>query len=159
MEFSNQLLLEYRKLMQTTNLQKCYQEIIKLIKYIRTELQKEMPDHDFMGQVVENRMDFSYFQATTPKLKELGLKVQVVFIHKTGTFEVWMSGYNRKIQSKYHQAVGCVESPFAKCENPERNDYILRIPVNKELGVDDTKSILEVIRADIFRLEDTFLCL
>lgn len=103
MEFSNQLLLEYRKLMQTTNLQKCYQEIIKLIKYIRTELQKEMPDHDFMGQVVENRMDFSYFQAITPKLKELGLKVQVVFIHKTRTFEVWMSGYNRKIQSKYHR--------------------------------------------------------
>ena len=56
------------------------------IKYISAELEKELPEYTFMGRVVENQMDFSYFQATRESLKESGLKVQVVFIHSTCKF-------------------------------------------------------------------------
>ena len=35
---------EYKKIIQTTNLQKGYQEIIKFFRYLRNYLQKEMND-------------------------------------------------------------------------------------------------------------------
>lgn len=38
-------------------------------------------------------MDFSYFQPTNTELKPNGLKVQIVFIHKSCTFDVYMNPY------------------------------------------------------------------
>ena len=61
--------------MQTTNIQESYQEIIKFIKHIRANLVIQMDDYDFSSKVVENQMDFSYFQATKKALKEKGLKI------------------------------------------------------------------------------------
>ena len=73
---------EYKKIIQTTNLQKGYQEIIKFFRYLRNYLQKEMNDFYFTGNIVENNMDYSYFQFTNENLKKKGLKIVFVFLHK-----------------------------------------------------------------------------
>lgn len=73
MKFNQRLFLEYKNLMQTTSLQAAYQQILDVIKYIFTTLQKEMKDYDFHPRIVENKMNFSYFQITNQKLKEQGL--------------------------------------------------------------------------------------
>ena len=65
---------EYKKIIQTTNLQKGYQEIIKFFRYLRNYLQKEMNDFYFTGNIVENNMDYSYFQFTNENLKKKRIK-------------------------------------------------------------------------------------
>ncbi len=123
------------------------------IKYISAELEKELPEYTFMGRVVENQMDFSYFQATRETLKESGLKVQVVFIHSTCKFEVWISGYNRKIQSRYYKMLCNSECLFEVCSDPERNDFILKAPVEKEITTDTPEAIIAEIKGKVTELE------
>lgn len=79
---------EYKEIIKNTNLQKGYQEFIKVFKYLRVNLEKEMPDFKFTGNIVENNMDYSYFQFTNNQLKEKGLKIVFTFVHKTFTYEI-----------------------------------------------------------------------
>ena len=102
MNFDRNLLSEYKELLQTTNLRKGYQEFIKLFRYIRVSLEKNMSEYKFQGNIVENGMDYSYFLFTSESLKEKGLKIAIVFVHSNFQFEVWLSGYNRNYQLKYY---------------------------------------------------------
>ena len=55
---------DYKELIRTTNLQKGYQEFIKFFRYLRSYLEKEFSGYAFSGSIVENAMDYSYFQFT-----------------------------------------------------------------------------------------------
>lgn len=154
MPFEQSLFGEYKRIIETTNIQKCYQQIMKLIKYISSELEKEMPEYTFMGRVVENQMDFSYFQATRESLKKSGLKVQVVFVHGTCEFEIWISGYNRKIQCSCYEMLRNSACPFEMCSNPERNDFIIKAVAEKKITSDSPESIIAEIKSKIVELED-----
>ena len=52
---------EYKNIIENTNLQKGYQEIIKLFKNLKIYFEKEMPKFKFTPNIVENNMDYSYF--------------------------------------------------------------------------------------------------
>lgn len=154
MQFEQGLFREYKHIMETTNVQRCYQHILKLIRYISSELEKEMPEYTFMGRVVENQMDFSYFQATRESLKEAGLKIQVVFMHSTCDFEVWLSGYNRKIQCSYYERLRHTECPFEVCSNPEKNDFIIKAIVGTKVTTDAPEAIIAEIKRKVVELEE-----
>lgn len=154
MQFEQDSFREYKRIMETTNVQKCYQQILKLIRYISSELENEMPEYTFMGRVVENQMDFTYFQVTRESLKEANLKIQVVFLHSTCEFEVWISGYSRKIQCSYYERLRYTECPFEMCANPERNDFIIKTVVRKTITTDAPEAIIDEIKRKIVELEE-----
>jgi len=149
MEFNKNYLSEYKKLIETTDLQKGYQEFIKLFRFLRTELKKALPEYDFSGHIVENNMDFAYFQLSDDELRASGLKIQVVFIHKNFRFEVWASGYNRKIQCAYYEKLKSQTIPYALNINPIRVDYIIKTPLNENLDLSDGFGVLEEIKAHV----------
>lgn len=157
MELSKELLAQYREFMLQTNVRECYQEMIHMLKVLRGTLEKDLPDFSFTGKVVENQMDVSYFQATTQELKARGLKLQVVFIHRTCQLEVWISGYNRKIQCQYYDRLQPLQCSYERCSNPERTDYIVKTPVNKSVGVDDFSCFSEEICQKMKELERFFV--
>ncbi len=82
MNFDKNLLMTYKKLIQTTELERSYQEFLRLFRFLRVELEKELPDYRFQGNIVENGMDYSYFQFTNDTLKKKGLKIAVTSIHR-----------------------------------------------------------------------------
>lgn len=127
MNFDRNLLSEYKELLQTTNLRKGYQEFIKLFRYIRVSLEKNMSEYKFQGNIVENGMDYSYFLFTSESLKEKGLKIAIVFVHSNFQFEVWLSGYNRNYQLKYYDLLKGKNIPFQLTDNPARKDYIFYV--------------------------------
>lgn len=122
MDFDKDKLDIYKELLLTTKLQQGYQEFIKLFRYLRVELEKDLHEFSFSGSIVENRMDFAYFQLLSDELKEKGLKVQVVFAHKEFQFEVWVSGYNRKIQCDYYNYLKNTNIEYTINDNPNRVD-------------------------------------
>ena len=63
----------YRILLQTTDVQKAYQEFIRLFRFLGNELERQMPDFRFQSSITENAIDYAYFSFTTPALKEKGL--------------------------------------------------------------------------------------
>ena len=47
MNFDPTLLDTYRTLLQTTDLQRTYQEFIRLFRFLRNELERQLPDFCF----------------------------------------------------------------------------------------------------------------
>ena len=58
MNFNSEYLETYKSLLATTELQLGYQEFIKLFRFLRIELEKELPDFSFSGNIIENNMDY-----------------------------------------------------------------------------------------------------
>jgi len=152
MNFDKNLLMVYMNLLQTTELEKSYQEFLRLFRFLRVELEKELPDYRFQGNIVENGMDYSYFQFTNDTLKKKGLKIAVTFVHRNFQFEVWLSGFNRNIQCGYYELLKNTPQPFSLTEDPKRSDYILRIPLDQTINISDGKRVLSEIKDASLRL-------
>jgi len=152
MNFDKNLLMTYKKLIQTTELERSYQEFLRLFRFLRVELEKELGDYRFQGNIIENGMDYSYFQFTNDRLKKKGLKIAVTFVHRNFQFEVWLSGFNRKIQCNYYELLKDTRQPFSLTEDPKRSDYILRIPLDQNLDLSDGKRVLSEIKDASLRL-------
>lgn len=146
MNFNKQYLETYKNLLDTTELQRGYQEFIKLFRFLRIELAKELSDFSFAGNIVENAMDYSYFQFTNKYLKAKGIKIVVAFIHKDFCFEIWVSGYNREIQCDYYEKLK--NNPLKYClnDNPSRVDYILKSEIDKNIELYCSDIILSKIK-------------
>lgn len=152
MKFNIELLNDYRRLIQTTNLQESYQEFIALFRYIRVEMEKQLPEYKFQGNIAENSMDYSYFQFTNDELKKKGLKIAVVFVHRDFQFEIWLSGFNRSIQCQYCKIWSNAIVPFELTDNPKKQDYILRIPCRDNLDLADGSCVVLELKKTIFNL-------
>jgi hypothetical protein len=132
-----QLLNTYKTLLETTQLQQSYQEFIRFFRCLRDELKSQLPDYKFQGQITENAMDYSYFSFTHPRLQINGLKIVVVFVHASFQLEVWICGYNRKLQCHWAEQLD-VSLPFICSDDPSHTDYIMRIPVETDICAGDT---------------------
>jgi hypothetical protein len=139
---------EYERLMRTTGMQKGYQELIKTFRALRTHLASGMPGYKFTGSIVENNMDYSYFQFTDDGLRSQGLKFVVVFVHKEFAYEIWLSGMNRKVQADYHRALSKAKHLFALSPDPQRCDYILKDKLIDGIDYVHCEESFEVIRGN-----------
>ena len=154
LNFNSKYLNNYKNLLLTTELQLFYQEFIKLFRFLRIELEKELPNFSFSSNIVENNMDFSYFQLTDPDLKEKGIKIQIVFVHKDFRFEIWASGYNRKIQSRYYNHLKNQSMKYYLNNNPEKIDYILKAEIEKNIELDNGEIVVSKIKPVVLEMVD-----
>lgn len=79
MRFDAALLEEYRSLLQTTGLQKAYGEFVGMFRWLRAELERQMPDFRFQSAVSGSAVDYACFTFTDEALRQKGLKLAVVF--------------------------------------------------------------------------------
>jgi len=92
---------EYKKQMKKGDVIKAYRELMQYIMNLRTYFQKKYPDYIVSGNIYQGYMDMTYFSFFPKLLKQNKLKVGIVFIHEKFRFEVWLFGYNKKVQNKY----------------------------------------------------------
>ena len=146
MDFDPTLLETYRTLLQTTDLQKAYQEFIRLFRFLRNELERQLPDFRFQSSITENAMDYTYFSFTNPSLKEKGLKLVVAFDHKNFRIEAWLSGFNRTAQCRWAEHLRACPPPMELTPNPNHTDFVVCLPVKTELS-DGEKTVAAVKEA------------
>ncbi|MFA5850926.1 MAG: hypothetical protein WC833_13730 [Bacteroidales bacterium] len=149
MKINSVYINEYRKILQSTNLQKGYQEFVKFFRGLRTYLAVNLSEFKFTGNIVENNMDYSYFQFTNDELKSKGLKFVVAFTHNKFEYEIWLSGMNRKKQINYHGKLSKVKHPFTMSPDPGRFDYILRDKLFDEVNYDDCEKFFDTAKIKI----------
>jgi hypothetical protein len=92
---------EYRRQLEKGTIQKAYKGLMEYISALRAHFQNSYPDYSVPGSIYYGYMDMSYFSIVPPSLKERGLKIAVVFIHEACRFEVWLAGYNKKVQAEH----------------------------------------------------------
>ena len=91
---------EYRDLLQKGTIQKAYRGIMAFMSTLRTHLEKENPAYS-VSSLYAGYMDMTYVAVTPPLLKEMKLKIAIVYLHEEGTFEAWLAAANRSIQAEY----------------------------------------------------------
>jgi hypothetical protein len=94
-------MIEYKKQMHKGTINRAYKELMNYIMQLRTYFKNKYPEYSVPGNIYYGYMDMTYFPLFPKKLKDQKLKIALVFIHNTCRFEVWLSGYNKQVQSKY----------------------------------------------------------
>ncbi len=100
MDSLNDQVKEYIIQLRKGEIQKAYSGIIAFMSGLRSYL--EAGHLDFITSALYiGYMDMTYFAFTPVDLKNKKLKVAIVYLHESGSFEIWLAGSNRKIQAEY----------------------------------------------------------
>jgi hypothetical protein len=92
---------EYRKQIHKGSVQKAYHGLMDYIMGLRVYFENKYPEYTVSGSIYQGYMDMTYFSFFPPTFKVRKLKVGIVFLHSKFRFEVWLFGYNKRIQAKY----------------------------------------------------------
>ena len=92
---------EYRKQLKKGDIKEAYKGLMKYIMDLRSHFKNKYPGYFVSGSIYYGYMDMTYFSFFPKSLKRRNLKIAIVFIHDTFRFEVWLAGYNKKVQTKY----------------------------------------------------------
>jgi hypothetical protein len=123
---------EYRKQLEKGAIKEAYKGLMEYIMGLRTHFKNKYPDYFVSGSIYYGYMDMTYFSFFPNSIKHRKLKIAIVFLHDTFRFEVWLAGYNKRVQSKYWKLF----------KESDWNKYHI-VPTTK--GVD---SIIEYILVD-----------
>jgi len=95
----------YKKQLQEGEIITAYQGLMSYFNSLRTHFQKEYPHYQVPANIYYGYMDMTYFAIIPEKLKELDLKVALVFPHQEFRFEAWLAARNKKIQARVWGAI------------------------------------------------------
>ncbi len=98
----NESLYEYGRLLKETNLRKSYKSLIDYIIDLQKHFKEKYIEFEVQKNLYQGYLDLTFFTLTTTQVKQRDLKYVIAFIHEKMQFEVWLSGKNRTIMSKYH---------------------------------------------------------
>lgn len=95
----------YQKQLQKGCIQQAYQGLMEYFNALRLYFKKKHPTDSVSSSVYYGYMDMTYFAFFPSFLKTRRLKIALVFVHEQFRFEVWLSGANKKVQTKYWNLV------------------------------------------------------
>lgn len=116
----------YRREVEKGAIQKAYKLLMDSISTLKSNFEKKYPDF-FISEIYHGYMDMTYFSFTPQSIKNLKLKIAIVFIHNRFVFEVWLVGQNKQIQAEYWRIVK--EKKWSRYQVPdsiEGIDYIMK---------------------------------
>ena len=137
---------EYRKQLKRGYIQEAYLGLMEYMRDLRSHFKNEYPEYSVSGSIYYGYMDMTYFPLFPESLKHRKLKIAIVFIHDTFRFEVWLSGANRDVQSKYWKLLK--ESKWQEyhlASNPRAADYVLDHVLVNNPDFSDLNSLTEQI--------------
>ncbi|MFZ7138745.1 MAG: DUF7000 family protein [archaeon] len=100
MKTFNECMKEYQKQLQQGYIQQAYQGLMEYFNALRLYFKKNHPNDSVSSSVYYGYMDMTYFAFVSDFLKTRKLKIAIVFLHEQFRFEVWLSGSNKKVQTK-----------------------------------------------------------
>jgi hypothetical protein len=117
---------EYKKQLKRGYIQDAYQGLMEYFRDLRAYFKNTYPEYSVSDSIYYGYMDMTYFSLFPESLKRRKLKIPIVFTHDTFKFEVWLSGSNRNVQTRYWKLLK--ESDWNKyhlASNPRAIDYVL----------------------------------
>ncbi len=92
---------EYQRQMAKGVIPVAYRGLMEFMLELRTHFSNRHADFSVSGSLYQGYMDMTYFSVTPVSMRQLNLKVAVVFLHEDFRFEVWLAGVNKQIQAQY----------------------------------------------------------
>jgi hypothetical protein len=91
---------EYKNQIENGHISEAYQGLMEYIMDLRVFFKNKYPEY-YVSGIYQGYMDMTYFSFSPESLKSKKLKIAIVFVYDTFRFEVWLAGYNKKVQTKY----------------------------------------------------------
>jgi hypothetical protein len=96
----NDYVREYTAQLGKRQIQKAYRGIMAFMSDLKAYLESVHPDYA-SSALYFGYMDMTYFAFTPPTLKDMKLKIAIVFLHEECRFELWLAAGNRRIQADF----------------------------------------------------------
>jgi hypothetical protein len=103
MKSLNKSIYEYGKQVEKGDIRKAYRGLMDFIKGLRIYFKDHYPEYGVSGNIYQGYMDITFFSFAPKALKDRDLKLAIVFVHEKIEFEVWLTGRNTEIQTKYRE--------------------------------------------------------
>lgn len=100
MESLNENIKEYTTQLEKGYVQKAYKGIMTFMSELKSYLENKYPQY-ISSALYFGYMDMTYFAFTPQELKDMKLKIAVVYLHEETRFELWLAANNRSIQAEY----------------------------------------------------------
>jgi hypothetical protein len=94
-------MIEYKKQLEKGIIQKAYQGLMEYMMSLKKHFTNKYSDFSAPGSIYYGYMDMTYFSILPKSLKDRDLKIAIVFLYDTFRFEIWLSGKNKQVLSKY----------------------------------------------------------
>jgi len=117
---------DFRTQLKKGGIIKAYQGFMDYFRGLRNHFSSAFPQYSVPGNIYYGYLDMTYFAIMPEFLKQRKLKIAIVFVYETYRFEVWLSGMNRKVQTRYSLIIK--EKGWDKYHlttNPKGEDSIL----------------------------------
>ena len=116
MEPFNEYANEFKRYLKQGYIQEAYKRLIEYVMGLRLHFKKKHPDFLVSGSIYIGYMDMTYFALFPKSMKGRKLKIAIVFVYDTFRFEVWLAGYNKRVQKEYWE-IYTDEIPASPAEN------------------------------------------
>jgi len=101
MKVLNDAIIEYKKQLAKGHIQIAYRGLMEYMIGLKNFFKNKYPDFSVPGYLYQGYMDMTYFALFPEDLQKKKLKIAIVLIHEKMKFEIWLSGINKQIQTKY----------------------------------------------------------
>ncbi len=96
---------EFKKQLEKGIIQKAYQGLMEYMMSLKNHFSNKFPDYSVPGNLYNGYMDMTYFSLLPTSLKARDLKIAIVFLYDSYRFEIWLSGKNKQVLSKYWEMI------------------------------------------------------
>jgi hypothetical protein len=86
-------------------IQKAYRGLIEYMMGLKNHFSNKYPDYSTPGSLYHGFMDMTYFSILPKSLKDSDLKIAIVFLYDAFRFEIWLSGKNKQVLTKYWELI------------------------------------------------------
>lgn len=151
MDKLNDQVARYHEELKKGYLQKAYRGIMEFMSGTRTYLSESHADMT-TGALYQGFMDMTFFTMTPETLKARKLKVAIVYLHDNNSFEAWLSGTNRQVQSDYLKSLkGTDLSGYELSEAAPGVDSIISLTIAEGPDFNDAEALKKLIEAETMR--------
>lgn len=99
MDTLNEAVREYTIQLSVGRIQKAYRGILSFMTDLKAYLGRKYPEYS-SGAFYPGYMDMTYFAITPPLIRDMKLKIALVYLHEENRFELWLAANNRHIQAE-----------------------------------------------------------
>jgi AraC family transcriptional regulator len=127
-------------------------QVKSFMKDLRNTFIRNYPSGYSVGSIYSDESTITYFPFTPDELRELKLKIAIVFNHKYNRFEIWLAGQNKQIQKQYWEIFK--ESDWRKYSIPEsieKSFSIVETIIEKNPTPENTSEIKELMENQVMK--------
>lgn len=155
----NEQIREYTRQLQDGQIQKAYKGLLTFMSELKTYIEVNHPEYAG-GGLYSGYMDMTYFAITPAALKNLKLKIAVVYLHEESKFETWLAANNRPIQADWHVKLSQKSiAPYTLEKLQPGVDAIIAATLTAQPDFDQPEQLKQEIATKVYEFTQDMLAL